>query len=46
MIFLGPIVDMSAQPMLSKDALRNLTNQIDSEQRLDADVEDVLVFTN
>ncbi|KAH6570557.1 hypothetical protein BASA60_007664 [Batrachochytrium salamandrivorans] len=33
--------DMSAQPLLSKEALRTLMRQVDAEQKLDVDVEDV-----
>ncbi|KAH6582483.1 hypothetical protein BASA61_008513 [Batrachochytrium salamandrivorans] len=35
--------DMSAQPLLSKEALRTLMRQVDAEQKLDVDVEDLLL---
>ncbi|XJO78645.1 hypothetical protein BDV3_003052 [Batrachochytrium dendrobatidis] len=37
------LIDMSSQPLFSKDALRALMRQVDAEQKLDVDVEDLLL---
>ncbi|KAL2913321.1 Transcription initiation factor TFIID subunit 12 [Polyrhizophydium stewartii] len=39
----GATLDVTEQPLLSKESLRKLMRQVDSEQKLDVDVEDLLI---